>query len=81
MQQGVDPVDVSSIREKASVGRLTKPDKQTSNTTIADSDLIPSNDSELAVRTLESLIQLGQQILNVLNSPQPQETAGSKKKR
>ena len=79
MQQGVDPVDVSSIREKASVGRLTKPNKQTSNTTITDSDLIPSNDSELAVRTLESLIQLGQQILNVLNSPQLQETAGSKK--
>lgn len=71
MQQGFDPADVSLIKEKVSAGRQKKTNEQTPNAVIAD-QLIPANDSDSAIKTLQSLIQLGQQILNVLTVSQPQ---------
>lgn len=80
MQQGFDPADVSLIKEKVSAKQQRKTNQQTPNAVITDSNLTLENESEAAVKTLQNLIQLGQQILNVLTVSQPQETVGDERK-
>lgn len=53
--------------------------KKDDGTTIDVPSLISANDSEAAVKTLQSLIQLGQQILNVLTAAQQEKVIESEK--